>query len=86
MTIFSEVMVILVVRNEHVLGDTLAYSKQSVEAIWHQKHPFSCNLASDLQNVRNPNGRVRTAYLADRRLKTPQLPRDRIISKIKLLK
>ena len=28
MTIFSEVMVILVVRNEHVLGDTLAYSKQ----------------------------------------------------------
>ena len=28
MTIFSEVMVILVVRNGHVLGDTLAYSKQ----------------------------------------------------------
>ena len=29
MTIFSEVMVILVVRDhEHVLGDTLAYSKQ----------------------------------------------------------
>ena len=58
MTIFSEVMVILVVRNEHFLGDTLslAYSKQWRP--WHQKHPFSCNLASDLQNVRNPNGRA----------------------------
>ena len=60
MTIFSEVMVILVVRNEHVLGDTLAYSKQWRP--WHQKHPFYCNLASDLQNIRNPV--VRTAYLA----------------------
>ena len=49
MTIFSEVMVILVVRNEHVLGDTLAYSKQWRP--WHQKHQFSCVRFAKRQNV-----------------------------------
>ena len=70
MTIFSEVMVSLVVRNEHVLGDTLGWPIQNSGGHGTKNNNFLvilrqiCKTSETLMVVR-------TAYLADRRLKHP---------------
>ena len=63
MTIFSEVMVILVVRNEHVLGNTLASLFKTVEAMAPKTPIFLRQICKTSETLTV----VRTAYLADTR-------------------